>query len=171
MKVSQRDAVHSATHAILKQAGVSFEDGNDVSTYIDKPMREKVIFLVCEMFRTGKAEFENTPSNAEKLASPAKLKQYVGGLVSNWYRKDPRFNGNTKYVAKNPGSRAGAGDEQLKALKLLAVKFKGTDKEAIITKQIAVRQETINAERAKAITADLSVLDPDFLASLGIDQE
>ena len=54
-----------------------------------------------------------------KNPSPDELKKYIPGLVNNWLRKDTRLNGGTQYVTKNPGSRAGSGDEGIKAMRTL----------------------------------------------------
>jgi hypothetical protein len=153
---------------VLADNGHEYEEGMDVSTVVTKEMRESIQAILCEGFRSGKIEFKSTPSNQEKLASPAKLDAYVSGLISNWFRKDPNLNGNTKYEAKNPGSRAGSTDPQLKALRQLAPQFKGTEKEAVIAKQIETRLAFVAQEKAKKITIDLSVLSPELKEMLGI---
>lgn len=168
MKQTQRDAVYAATVAVLADAGITFEDGMDIDTVMSKDLRSSIQGILAEGFKAGTIHFEDTPSNQEKLASPAKLNQYVSGLVSNWFRKDTRMNGGEKYAAKNPGSRAGASDPQLKALRQLAVQFKGTDKEHAITSQIESRLGVISAEKAKKVTVDISVLPADLVAKLGL---
>lgn len=168
MKQTQREAVFAATMSVLADAGITFEEGSDVSTVMSKDIRQSIQAILVEGFKQGTIEFEKTPSNDEKLASPAKLNQYVSGLVSNWFRKDTRMNGGEKYQAKNPGSRAGASDPQLKALRQLAGQFKGTDKEHVITAQIEQRLAAINAEKAKHVTVDISALPPELVAKLGL---
>ena len=49
----------------------------------------------------------------------AALLKYIPGLVNNHVRKDKRLNGGVEYVAKNPGSRSGSGDESVKAMRTL----------------------------------------------------
>ena len=73
------------------------------------------------------------------------LNSYISGLVSNWLRKDLRLNGGTKYVAKNPGTRTGSGDEQLKAMRAL---------------HAATADEEARAEIQAAIDARLFELKP-----------
>jgi len=63
------------------------------------------------------------------LADDAKLRSYCSGLQSNWLRKDTRLNGGVKYVAKNPGSRAGSTDPKALADAIRATNI--TDNEAI----------------------------------------
>lgn len=173
MKMSQREAVYTATHNVLTENEITFEDGQDISEVVTDTIRSSVHVIVCESFSSGNVEFKDTPSNAEKLANPAKLSSYVSGLISNWYRKDKRFNGNTTYQPKNPGSRAGQGDAQLKALRALFKQFNGVDanKTTLIQEQIDDRVTVIQAEKAKAIKVDLTALPSDLLEELGLSIE
>jgi hypothetical protein len=168
--MKQKDAVYNAVTSVIKNSGKKFENGMNVQTIMSDTERDSVHAIIATGFKEGTISLEDTPSNREKLVSEAKLNQYVSGVISNWVRKDPRMNGNTKYVAKNPGSRAGSSDPQLKALRQLATQFKGTDKEALIKKQIETRSAALSAEKAKQIKVDTSVLPADLLASLGIEQ-
>ncbi len=168
--MKQRDAVYSAIISAFNDAGIDFEDGMNASEFMSKEIRSNVHTIVTDGFKSGTVEFEKTPANAEKMASDSKLSTYVSGLVSNWLRKDTRLNGNTKYVAKNPGSRAGASDEQLKALRLLANQFKNDSAKLVaINKQITTRTAEIQAAKVKSVKVDLSVLSPELLAELGIE--
>lgn len=172
MKVQgQREAVYAAVMSTLAESGVQFEDGMNVEEVMTKEIRAKIHAIVCEGFRSGTIEFKDTPANQEKLSNPSKLSGYVSGLVSNWFRKDTRLNGGEKYTAKNPGSRAGSTDPQLKALRQLAVKFKGTEKASDIQKHIDTRLAQIQAEKAKSFTVDISALPQDLVESLGLDNE
>lgn len=171
--MNQRDAVYNATMSVLSENGVEFEDFGQINEVMTKELREQVHTIVCESFTSGKVSFQDTPANKEKLSNPTKLSSYVSGLISNWYRKDKRFNGNTVYTPKNPGSRAGQGDPQLKALRALHKQYSGVDADQAAKIQTAIdtRVSEIQAEKAKANPIDLSVLDPELLADLGIDQE
>jgi|ERR1019366_3501639 hypothetical protein len=84
-----------------------------------KEERSQITEILVEGFKAGKIALKETPANADKLADDAKLRSYCSGLQSNWIRKDPRLNGGVKYVAKNPGSRAGSTDPQIKAMRTL----------------------------------------------------
>ena len=172
--MNQREAVYQAIHSVLTDGEIEFEDGGNVSEVLTKEMRENVHQIVVEGFRTGKVEFESTPANAEKLKTPSKLNSYVSGLISNWIRKDKRFNGNMSYVPKNPGSRAGQGDEQLKTLRALKRQFAGTAKEAEIDVHIDKRVEELRAAKAQTtvITKEaLRSVPTDLLESLGLSEE
>lgn len=167
-KLTQRAAVYNATKQVFEDAGHDFEDGMNVDAVISDNMRKSIIDIVCAGFSKGEVELKDTPSNREKLANPTKLRGYVGGLVSNWFRKDERLNGDTKYQIKNPGSRAGSTDPQLKALRALATQFKGTPKATIIEAQIKSRQETIAKEKASKVVVDISALPPELVEQLGL---
>lgn len=169
--MKQRDAVYSAVTRALSEAGVSFEDGMNVSTVLTKEIRGNVHAIVVEGFRSGTIAFEASEANNAKLADESKLNAYVSGLISNWVRKDKRLNGDTKYAAKNPGSRTGASDEQLKTLRALRKQFEGTDKAELIDAQIEKRVGELRAEKAKssALTAEqLEAVPAELRESLGL---
>lgn len=152
-KNTQRSAVFAAICNIRN--AVEF----DGPVVLSKDERGLVHQMVCEGFRSGTIEFENTPANAEKLASDSKLSQYVSGLISNWLRKDTRLNGGEKYEIKNPGSRAGQSDEQMKTLRTLAKQFAGTDKEAVVLAQIEKRKAEIASEKSKSVALTQEQID------------
>jgi hypothetical protein len=167
-KLSQKAAVFNATKSVLADAGHDYEEGMDVSAIMNDQMRKSIIQIVTTAFLKGEVELKDTPSNRAKLASEPEMKKYVNGLVSNWFRKDQDLNGGTKYVIKNPGSRAGSTDPQLKALRQLHTQFKGTEKEAIIKKQIDTRTAQIAQEKASKVVVDISALPADLVESLGL---
>jgi hypothetical protein len=170
MKMSQKEAVYTATHSVLSENDIHFEDGMNINDVMTDDIRGAVSAIVCESFSQDNVEFKDTPSNQEKLDNPAKLSSYVSGLISNWYRKDKRFNGNTTYTPKNPGSRAGQGDAQLKALRALFKRFSGVDqaKADLLAAQIEARVSEIHSEKAKKIAFDLSALPADLIEELGL---
>jgi len=167
--ITQREAVYNATHQVLKENNISFEDGDNVADVISDH-RDAVIAIVVEGFKNGTIELKDTPSNQEKLANPTKLRSYVSGLVSNWYRKDKRFNGNTKYVAKNPGSRTGQSDSKLKALRNLKkmLETKGQDSTEVDS-YIEARLEELNAEKAKKIEVNMDEIPAELKETLGLN--
>ncbi len=171
-KMSQRDAVFAATMAVINEHDtIEFEAGEDISEFA-ADIRSDVSVIVCESFVNGKVEFKDTPSNAAKLKSPEKLRSYVSGLISNWYRKDKRFNGGTTYVAKNPGSRAGQGDAQLKALRAVHKNFIAqgeTDRALVAEGHIKTRVDLLALERAKKTAVDLTAIPAELLEELGIE--
>lgn len=122
-KLKQVEAVYNVTTKVLSEAGVKFEDGQDVSAVLTAEMRASINMVLCEGFVSGGIELKDTESNRAKLADPKALKSYVSGLMSNWYDKDKRLNGGVDHQIKNPGSRAFSSDDTLKSLRsLLAMK-------------------------------------------------
>jgi hypothetical protein len=123
-----------------------------------KEQRAQVNQILFEGFRAGTIELESEFSDTE-------LKAYVSGLQSNWLRKDKRLNGNVTYVAKNPGSRQGSGDAQLKAMRALLTTVTSTEDKAEVQKHIDARTAEIAATKVKAI--DLSALPESLRAKFG----
>jgi ABC-type lipoprotein release transport system permease subunit len=118
--VSQREAVFVATIAALSQSGINFVVGESViHDVMTKEIRSNVVDRVCTMFQAGEVAFKDTDSNSNKLADAKELRKYVNGLVTNWHNKDKALNAGAKYETKNPGSRVGAQDEQIKEMKNL----------------------------------------------------
>src|ERR1039458_3845130 len=112
--MKQKEAVYNA---ILNVMG---KIEGDVSATITKEQRASVNQILFQGFR-------NEEIDLDREFDDAALKVYISGLTSNWLRKDNRLNGGVKYVAKNPGSRAGAGDETLKAIRALKSTTPTTD--------------------------------------------
>lgn len=169
--MKQRDAVYNAVVNVLTNAGVAFEDGMDASSFLTKELRSQVQEQVAQGFANGTIDFDDSPSNQAKLRDDSKLLAYVSGLISNWLRKDRRLNGNVTYSPKNPGSRAGQGDEQLRTLRALHRQFVGVDDEKAdtIKQHIDARIEEIRAANALNTKVDVSTLSPELIASLGLN--
>jgi len=164
MKLSQKEAVYTTTMNVLNDMGIEFAGNTDVCT---DEARNAVLDILCEGFQDGKFELEDTESNREKLANQPKLRAYVSGLVSNWFRKDTRLNGGVAYVAKNPGSRAGSTDPEIKALRILAKNYdEGSTEHATIQSAIAEKLAEIKASKAPQV--DVSMISPEIRAKLGL---
>lgn len=149
-QVTQKQAVYTAITSVLSENGIHFEDGMDVSSVMTREYRALVNQVLFEGFRSGSIQLDREFNDSE-------LKGYVSGLQSNWIRKDGRLNGNTKYVAKNPGSRQGAGDAQIKAMKALLATLTDASDKAEVEAAIAARHAEIEASKPKA-TIDFSKL-------------
>lgn len=111
-KLSQKEAVFNAVHQVLAEASVSVNDSQSVKSFMTKEFRAQVNVILFEGIRSGEVELSGEKTDSE-------LKTYVSGLQSNWLNKDKRLNGNVAYIAKNPGSRQGQQDPQIKALRAL----------------------------------------------------
>lgn len=102
-KVGQKEAVFQAVTNVCGEQEVYTPS---------KEERAQINLVLFEGIKSGKIVCDKTYTDAE-------LRTYVSGLQSNWLRKDKRLNGGMQYVAKNPGSRAGSSDPQIKAMRAL----------------------------------------------------
>ena len=134
-KISQKEAVFQAMTNIC-----GTQDGAYTPT---KEQRASVSQVLFEGFRSGSIELDREYTDT-------KLKEYVSGLQSNWLRKDKRLNGNVAYTPKNPGSRAGSTDPQVKAMRqLLSTKTDPSDRaeiQSFIDKRVAEIKPSKSAE-------------------------
>jgi|SRR5579884_1146524 len=135
-KMTQKEAVFSAVTNVCSPVS----ENHYAPTKEERAQINQILF---EGFRSGKIELE-------KEYDDSGLKAYVSGLQSNWLRKDKRLNGGVAYVAKNPGSRAGSTDPQVKAMRqLLATKTDPSERaeiQAFIDKRVAEIKPTKSVE-------------------------
>lgn len=146
--MKQKDAVYQA---VVSVTGFSGEG-------VCEPTREQkqvIHSILIEGFKNGEIELSRTYTDQE-------MRNYVTGLLNNWLRKDERLNGGGKYVPKNPGSRAGTGDAQLKALRALLSTLTDPADRAEVQKHIDARVAEIS--KASAPTVDFSKLPPELAA-------
>ena len=158
-KMSQKEAVFSAVTSVLSENGISFTENSDIGAVMTSELRSQVNQILFEGFKAESIELSKTLTDT-------KLKSYTSGLQSNWLRKDKRLNGGIAYKAKNPGSRAGGSDPQLKAMRaLLGSLTVETEREEVQT-YIDARVKEIAATRAtKSVVIDTSAL-PESLRGL-----
>ena len=148
MKMTQKEAVFQAVNNVCGAVDGAYAPS--------KEERAQINSILFEGFRSGKIELE-------KEYDDSGLKAYVSGLQSNWLRKDKRLNGGTQYVAKNPGSRAGSTDPQVKAMRLLL----GTKTDAAERAEIQAFIDKRVAEIKPAKTVSINVDDlPESLKHL-----
>lgn len=150
-KMSQKEAVFSAVTSVLNENNITVSEGTDVSTLMTRELRSQVNQVLFEGFRKGSVELDREYSDTD-------LKGYVSGLQSNWLRKDKRLNGGLKYTAKNPGSRIGSSDPQLKAMRALLTTVSTDADRAEVQSAIDARVGEIQALKVKKVTIDASVL-------------
>lgn len=165
--MKQSEAVMKATLSVLNEAGKSFEPKqDDIKTIISSEERAQVIEMVTAWIESGDCDF-SAKAHAKYPDTQAK-RGYVSGMVSNWYRKSPELNGGVKYTPKNPGSRVGSQDEEVKNLRLL-LKSGQLDEDGakLVQERIDQRIAQINAERNQ-VEVNYDALSPELLESLGI---
>ena len=139
--LTQKEAVYSA---VLNVVG-EFEGAASPT----KEQRSQINQILVEGFKSGTITYDG------ELPDDTKLKAYVSGLQSNWLRKDKRLNGGVAYVPKNPGSRAGSSDPQIKAMRLLLSTKTDPRERAEIQSFIDKRQQELHKAEVKVdINAD-----------------
>lgn len=154
-KQTQKEAVfHAVTHVVG-----SVPDSSPVE--LTREQRAQVNMILFEGFRSGTIELDREYTDTE-------LKAYVSGLQSNWLRKDKRLNGGVAYVPKNPGSRVGGGDAQLKALRTLQKMQTDPAKILEIQSFIDKRLAEIKPASVKEATVNVADLPAELAASLGL---
>lgn len=165
--MNQRQATVSAIVSVLAERGYHYEFNGEtpVSEVLTRADIEKVRATLCAGFNVGKIEMSN--EGRAKYINKPELKNYVSGLVNNWIRKAPEFNGGNAYQAKNPGSRAGAGDEQLKEMKKLLSVTTDERAKSLIQKAIDARTAEIKAE-SNQVEIDISKLPEELRKTLGL---
>lgn len=147
--MKQSDAVFAAISNVFAQNNLSIE--GSVKDQLTKTLKEQVCAIVVEGFKSGKVDLSDEAR--AKFDTDQKLKSYTNGMITNWVNKDKRLNGGVKYEAKNPGSRAGAGDAQLKALKALMSQV----------------DDAAKPEIQAAIDARIAELKPDSTTEIDVD--
>lgn len=162
--MNQRQATVSTILAVLENAGIEYELNGEmpVSQVLNPKMKEEVRSALFVMFKNGDVEYKE--SFQAKVDDDSELKKYISGLVNNWIRKAKEFNSGNTYKPKNPGSRAGSQDSQVKEMrKLLSIT---TDEEAKAKIQSAIdkRVSEIKVEK-NSVEIDVNQL-PEHLRSL-----
>ncbi len=148
MSMKQKDAVFAAITNVVG----SFEGKVELS----KEQKSAVNAIITQGILSGDVEYLKDDSDEKAV------REYVPGLVSNWLRKDVRLNGGGKYAPKNPGSRAGQGDAQVKELRKLLAQQSDPGARAEIQEYINKRIAEIKP--AKTVTIDMSALPAELQA-------
>jgi hypothetical protein len=117
--MNQRQATVNALLSALENHGIEFKVNGDVpiSEVLNDKVKAEVRAVLFEGFRAGKISYK--PEFQAKVNDDQELKKYISGLVNNWIRKAKELNCGQTYQPKNPGSRAGSGDEQVKEMRKL----------------------------------------------------
>lgn len=164
--LNQRQATVSTIINVLKERGVNYELNGavSVSEVLTDSDKQKVRDQLFHMFRAGKVQY--SVEFASKVNDDKELKSYISGLTNNWIRKATEFNSGTKYQAKNPGSRQGSSDDQIKEMKLLLSVTTDPEARKLIEKAIEARISEIKPEKKTSI--DLDKIPEALRAQLGL---
>lgn len=151
-KQTQKEAVFSAVTSVLSDAGVNVGENQSASNHLTRELRSRVTHVLVEGFNNGNISLDKT------FTDQASLRTYCSGLISNWLRKDTRLNGGMQYEVKNPGSRSGSNDAQLKALRALLAMKTDPDERAEIQSFIDKRLAEVNPAKNVKSSVDFSSL-------------
>lgn len=157
MAQNQREATFNAIITVLSNNGASFQSGSDVKSVITSEHKKKVKDILVADFKNGNIDYTDDFAKT-KLTSNSELSKYCSGLISNWIKKDPRLNGNTKYQVLNKGSRVGQGDSQVKELRKLLKATTGTDAENEVTEALNARLAAVRADKKPVSNIDVDSL-------------
>ncbi len=141
-KMSQKAAVIAAVFNVCGQHEGPYSPSKDERASVNQ--------ILFEGFKNGTIEYTG------ELPDDTKLKGYVSGLQSNWLRKAKELNGGVAYQAKNPGSRAGSTDPQIKAMRVLLSTQEDPAKKAEI--QAFIDKRLAEIKPAKSVTIDVDSL-------------
>ena len=146
MKNQRQATVETILNTYYDYTGSDYELNGEVimSDVFTSDMKKQTQDTLFTMFKSGHVQYR--PEFQVKVDDDAKLKSYISGLLNNWLRKAKELNNGEAYVAKNPGIRAGSGDKQVRELKKLLAKVKGTANEAKVQAAIDKRLEEIKPE-------------------------
>ena len=164
MSMNQRNATVSTILSVIKAHGVSYTLNGEtpVADVLTDKMKEEIRAKLFTMFRDGSVAYSEEFKT--KASDDTELKKYISGLVNNWIRKAPEFNNGSKYEAKNPGSRQGSQDEQVREMKKLLSITTDAKAKASIQQAIDNRLAAIASEK-KQVTINVDAL-PESLRHL-----
>lgn len=163
-KLSQHAAVVQVTQAHF---GERFVPGSDVKEYATKSDKQAIAAEIAKRMLEGEVELSDAARAKYGESAETLTSKYVVGMVTNWFNKSKELNGGVKYETKNPGSRAGAGDPQMKELRLLRKQLADLGNDEGVSRVDQAIAERI-AELKPAATAPIinKNLLPDFLRDL-----
>jgi len=164
--MNQRQATYNAVRSVLTNSGVEFTDGMNAKSVMTKELRSQVNEILCAGFLAGEIELKDTESNRAKLADRKALMEYVSGLQTNWLNKDERLNGGVEHEIKNPGSRAGTGDAQLKALR--ALRSTKSDPYEIAEIEAHIERRLTEIAKPKQVTVNFDDLPEELKAKYAV---
>lgn len=156
MSISQKEAVYNAVVSAVNDAGVSVE--SSYAQAVTKEIRANVVNILAQGFKSKEISLDKT------FTEVAELRAYCSSLISNWLRKDKRLNGGESHAPKNPGSRLGNSDPQIKALRSLLKVQEDEDKKEEILQFIDHRLKELNLNNPKQSQIDYDALPAELRA-------
>ena len=153
--MNQKDGVTNAILSVLNERGVDYVMGGEVcvKNILTSEDKANIRAIVINGFKSG---LISITEQAKAKHTDNGFVKYTNGLVNNWINKNPEFNAGQSYTPKNPGSRAGSGDEQIREMRKL---LKTTDDQ----EQIDLIQSMIDARLAEIKPASVVTINVDAL--------
>jgi len=151
MSTSQKQAVTNAVLSLFPDYELNGEV--KLSSLLNTDIKNQLKSILSEGFEAGEIAMSEQ-AKAKYIGNPTDMTKYCGGLLDNWVRKNKEFNNGEAYVTKNPGSRAGSGDEQIRAMRALKKTTNDTTQLAAIDAEIAKRLAEIKPVQAVEINVE-----------------
>jgi hypothetical protein len=154
--VNQKTAVTNVVLTIFPDYELSGE--TILKGLLNTDTKKQMRALLFEGFRAG--EISMSDEAQAKAVDDAYLNKYVSGLLDNWVRKNPEFNNSFKaspggkYETKNPGSRAGSGDESIREMRKLLKTVTDEATRTEIQEAIDARIAEVSPEKVVTIKAE-----------------
>lgn len=146
--ISQKQAVTNAVLSVFPDYELNGE--TILSSILTKESKQELRTILFAGFKAETITFQNK----EFLADDAYVTKYVSSLLDNWVRKNPEFNNGGKYETKNPGSRSGSQDEQIKAMRQLMK---------------TVSDASVRTEIQAAIDSRMAEIKPESVVTINVD--
>ena len=167
MTISQHQAV---VNAVKSQLGERFIPGQDVKPFVTKSDRQAIAATIAKQMLDGEVALSDSAKAKYGDSVDTLASKYVMGMVTNWLNKSPDLNGGTKYVTKNPGSRAGSGDDQIREMRKLKkqlTELGNTEGAARVDAAITARLAELEPAKVKAFDINVEALPEELRALLG----
>lgn len=160
-KLSQHAAVVQVTQAHFGERFIPGSDVKEIATKLDK---QEIALKVAQMMIEGEVELSDSARAKYGESVETLTSKYVVGMVTNWFNKSKELNGGVKYETKNPGSRAGSSDAQMKELRLLRKQLAaaGSRPESIARVDEAIANRVAEL-REQSAAADMIEINPENL--------
>lgn len=167
-QISQKEAVVNEVKAIL---GSSFDPSRPAKDQLSKDQIDTIKANVVNNIVSGNVSFTKDSSDLKEV------EKYVGGMISNHFRKAKELNGGSSYSPQSTGR--GSRDSQISELnKLLKTFDEGSDEYDQVIAAISARKSELALEKneqaktkrkqKELASIDVSVL-PDNLKGLAND--
>jgi hypothetical protein len=134
--MSQSDAVAAAVVSVCGQVKGAYTPTSE--------QRQQIRLILFEGFKSKVIDLKGDKSDEW-------IMKYIPGLISNHLRKDKRLNGDVKYEAKNPGSRTGSNDAELKSLLALYGTLESENDKTEVMGYITARKSVLGKAKAAPV--------------------